>query len=555
MVSRRQLLKRLVLSAGALAALPLLEACGPSQAPAQPTAAPAPAQAAKPAAAAPTSAPAAAPTTAAQPAAKTPKRGGVLNIGQDFGPQSLDPQKQSAWASVNINELIFSGLVRWNKDMKVEPDIATSWENPDPTTYVFKLRKGVKFHNGRELTSEDVKFTFERMIAKDTASPFVSQFVSIDKIEAVDPQTVRFTLKSPFAPFVRYLATINQGSTVPKEAVDQLANQPIGTGAFAFEEHLRDQHVKLKAHKAYYEEGLPYLDGVVFKLLGDDTSISAALRSKSVDIAWLKDPKVAANVSKTTEGLRSVPGVSSRTIRIYFRVNEPPFNDVRVRQAVSLALNRKEIVETVLGGFGSVGTFLPPSQLAGYTGDGADLPYYKQDIAKAKQLLEAAGLKDGLKIPNFKVVAANALDVQCAQVMKEQWAKAGIDATINPMEVGAIIKDYQTGAFNILMIGGVWTPDPDAEVQSFYSKNPIASAIGLKDEKLDALIEKGRIEVNEQARVKVYKEIEQHALDQVYQIVPYTYPLRWELVWNYVQGYDVMASNARMSVRKTWLDK
>jgi peptide/nickel transport system substrate-binding protein len=501
-----------------------------------------------PAQAKPTTAPAAA-------ASGAPKRGGVLNIGQDFGPQSLDVNKASAWASTNVMELIYTGLLRWNKDMQLEPDLATSWETPNPTTYVFKLRQGVKFHNGRAFTADDVKFTFERMTDPATASPFKSMWDPIETIDVMDSNTVKFTLQRPYAAFLRYLATNPQGMIVPKEAVDTLDKKPIGTGPFVFQEHVLDQSVKLTRNPDYYEKDLPYLDGVTFKLLGDDTSISSALRSNSVDITWLKDPKVAQNVAKTTKGINSTPGVSARYIPIYFKENDKPFDDVRVRRAMSLALNRKQIVDTVLGGFGSVGTFLPPTQLGGYKGDGSDLPYYQQDVAQAKKLLQDAGYADGLQIPVFKIVAANQLDVQLAQLMKEQWAAAGIEVTLNPMEVGAIIKDWLEGNYSMVMVGGAWVADPDGEVIRLYSKDSFAQNMGLADPTLDQMIENGRVETDDQKRIAIYKGIEKYVLEQVYTIIPYTYPLRWELTWDYVKGYDVMASNARLSLRKTYIDK
>lgn len=484
-----------------------------------------------------------------------PKYGGTLIIGQDFGPQDLDPTVSGAWASTNVQELIFTGLLRWTPDMEIEPDLATNWEVVDDQTYVFHLREGVKFHNGKDFSSEDVKYTFERIIDPATASPRISIFGDIKSIETPDATTVQFNLKRPLAPFLRNLATIPNGAIVPAGITGEELNATApGTGPFRFVEHVLDQEVRLEKFEDYYEEGLPYLDGVTFKLLGDDTSITSALRSGTVHMAWLKDPKVAQNVSQTTQGLESVPGVSSRYLPIMFNLKEPPFNDVNVRRAMSLALNRQAIVQAVLGGFGSVGTFLPPSQLAGYEGDGSDLPYYQQDVEKAKELLRQAGYET-LEVPEFKVVAANQLDVQCAQIMKEQWAAANINVNINPMEVGAILQDWQAGNYIMATVGTVWAPDPSNEVERFHSQSPFGKAMGINDPELDELIDAGKAESDPDRRVEIYRQIQERALDQVYIIVPYTYPLRWELVWNYVKGYDVMASNARISVRKTWLDQ
>jgi peptide/nickel transport system substrate-binding protein len=481
--------------------------------------------------------------------------GGTLHIGQDFGPQDLDPTISSAWASTNIQELIYTALMRWDKDMEMEPDLATDWEIVDDQTYVFNLRDDVVFHNGKEFTAEDVVFTFERILDPDVGSPRISLFNAIESIEADGDYTVQFNLSTPSASLIRFLATIPHGAIVPSNATDEeLNSEAPGTGPFRFVDHVLDQEVQLEAFEDYYEEGLPYLDEVRFRLLGDDTSISSALTSQSVQITWLKNPTVAENVAETTEGLVSVPGVSSRYFPIHFKLDEPPFDDVNVRRAMSLALDRESILNSVLGGHGSVGTFLPPSQLAGYDGDGSGLPYYQQDIDEARNLLAEAGY-DQLDIPEYKVVAANQLDVQCAQVMQSQWAEAGINVEINPMEVGAILDDWGSGNYSMASVAPVWQPDPDQEVRNFYSQSPFGTGIGINDSELDELIEQAAAEVDEETRVELYHQIQEHILDQVYIIVPYAYPLRWELVWDFVHGYEVMASNARLYVRETWLSE
>lgn len=480
-------------------------------------------------------------------------QGGGLAIGQDFGPQSLDPTTTIAWASTNVEELIYSGLLRWSPEMEIEPDLALSYEvAPDGLTYTFRLREGVTFHNGASFSSQDVKYTFDRIRDPATASPHLAVYADVAAVEAPDPTTVVIRLSKPFAPLLRYLATIPYGGIIPDGGGEEIATQPVGTGPFAFDEYLLDQEVRLRRFDDYYVEGLPYFDEVVFRLLADDPSIAAALQSGTVQLGWLKNPLVAENVAKAAPDLRSVPGVSSRYIPIFFDVASPPFDDVRVRRAMSLALDRKTIVETVLGGFGSVGTFLPPSQLAGYVGDGSDLPYYTQDVEGARQLLDEAGIET-LTVPEFKVVAANQLDVQAAQLMKEQWAAAGIEVTINPMEVGAILEDWQSGNFQMAMVGTVWSPDPNQEVEPFDSRASFGQGIGIADPEIDALIDQAKAEVDPERRVELYRQIEQRVLDQVYVIVPYTYPLRWELVNDSLAGYQVMPSNARLTLRATCL--
>lgn len=483
-----------------------------------------------------------------------PISGGTLLIGQDFGPQSMQPAMTTAWASTNIEELIYTGLLRWTSDMEIEPDLATSYETPDETTYVFHLREGVTFHNGADMTAEDVKYTFDYMLDPANASTHYPIFSVIDSVDVIDPLTVQFNLSAPFGPFLRYLATIPYGAIVPNGAGEELANAPIGTGPFVFVEHQLDQAVYLRKNEDYYEDGLPYLDEVVFQLYGDDTSIASAIQAGSVDMTWLKNPIIAQNVAQGTEGLQSFEGVSSRYLPIEFNQSEPPFDDVRVRRAMSLALDRQALVDTVLGGYGAVGTFIPPSQLGGYEGDGSDLPYYTRDVEAAKALLKEAGY-DTLDVPEFKIVAANQLDVQCAQLMQAQWAEAGINVEINPMEVGAILDEFSGGDFQMATVGGVWRPDPDRELVRFSRDSPLAEKLGRVDEELFDLIDQGRSTSDEAERIAIYEQIQQHMLDQVYILIPYVYPLRWELIWEHVHGYDVTPSNARMSVRETWKDE
>jgi ABC-type transport system substrate-binding protein len=138
--------------------------------------------------------------------------------------------------------------------------------------------------------------------------------------------------------------------------------------------------------------------------------------------------------------------------------------------------------------------------------------------------------------------------------MAQQWAEAGITVTINPMEVGAILEDWNSGNFKMAMVSASWLPDPSNEVDRFHSESPRGKSMKINDPELDTLIEQGLEETDPDARVEIYKQIEQYALEQAYIIVPYVYGWRWELVWDYVKGYDVMPSNSRISTRKTWLD-
>jgi peptide/nickel transport system substrate-binding protein len=513
------------------------------------------------------------PTTAVQPTvgattvveaspvpteASGPKRGGTLEIGQDFGPQHFDPHKTTAWASVNIYESIYEGLVQWNDDeTQLIPKLATSWDiSDDGLVYTFKIRQGVKFHNGREMTADDVKFSFDRMRDPNSGSLVAPTFDLVTAVDVVDSETVQITLSKPSAVFLTNLTERNP--IVPPEAVDELETKPVGTGPFMLDEYVLDQYVRLVRNPDYYEEGLPYLDGVEFKILGDEASKEAALRSKSVDMTWFRDPRQATALAASEPGIISAPGIPSRYIPIRLNLCMEPFNDVNVRRAFSLAMDREALIATVIPSEygGAVGTVLAPSSPFFWKGDTMDLPYYRRDVDQAKALLAEAGYPDGIKIDEYKVVAANQLDVDAAQVLKEQWAEAGIDVTILPMEVGQILDDWRTGNGTMVQVGLTWAADPDIRLYNvFHSSAAQAQAYCINDPELDQLLETGRSSVDPDVRMQAYQDVQKLIADQVYELVDYGYPLRWEMWWDYVKGYHDVPSNSRWRLRTTWLDK
>ncbi len=303
---------------------------------------------------------------------------------------------------------------------------------------------------------------------------------------------------------------------------------------------------------------MPYLDAVEFKLLGDEASKESALRSKSVDMAWFRDPRQAGSLAESVDGLYSAPGIPSRYIAIRLNACEAPFDDVRVRRALSLAADREALIEAVIPSRfgGAVSNVIAPSSGFFWAGDATELPYYKHDVEQAKELLAEAGYPDGLTIDDYKVVAANQLDVDAAQVLKQQWAEAGINVDIVPMEVGQILEDFTQGNGAMVQVGGVWSPDPDVDLyQTTHSSTPQAEAYCLNDPELDDLLERGRTTTDLAERTQIYQELQERMADQGYRFVLYGYPLRWEMWWDYVENYNNRPSNSRWELRTTWLDK
>ncbi len=484
-----------------------------------------------------------------------PKAGGTLYIGQDFGPSTLDPHKNIAWASINIYESIYNGLVKWNEDeTKLVPDLATSWEiSDDGLLYTFKIRQGVQFHNGREMTAEDVKFSLDRLRDPDV-SAYAANYKAVEAVEVIDAETVQLTLSTPVGTLLNYLT--DRYSIIPPEAVETLETAPVGTGPFKFDEYVLDQYVRLVKNPDYYEEGLPYLDAVEFKILGDEASKEAAVRSQSVDMAWFRDPRQAEAIAADIPGLVSAPGIPSRHIYIRLNMCEEPFNDVNVRRAFSVAMDRQALVNTVIPPQygGSVSGIIEPSSPFFWTDN--EHPYYTHSVDEAKSLLSEAGYPDGITIDAYKVVAANQLDVDAAQVLEQQWAESGINVTIQPMEVGQILADWNAATGTMIQVGITWEPDPDNRLYNvFHSSSAVAQAFCLNDPELDDLLDRGRASNDRAERLEIYQAAQDRIADQAYVLVLYGYPLRWETWAGYVEGYHNVPSNSRWSLRTTWLNK
>lgn len=482
----------------------------------------------------------------------TPKSGGTLTIGADADPIGLDPVVLTAFSSFDFTSLIYSGLLRWTPDMKIETDLATSYEQPDDTTYVFKLREGVKFHNGQDFSAEDVKAHFARFMGPNAEkSRLTAIFSNVTGVNVIDPLTVEFKLATTDAAFLNYLAANPDGVITPR-GVTGLTEKPIGTGPFVFDSYTPNQQLTLTRFADYYEEGQPYLDTVVFKFYKDQATLTSALRSKAIDMTWLKDPRVAAQVARTSPDLISAPGQTSRTFPVWLNKKAAPFNDVRVRRALSLATDRAACLAAVLGGSGKVGAMLPESQVGGYDGV-SELPYYKYDPEAAKALLAEAGFPDGIDLGDYIVVAANPLDVACAQILQQQWATAGIKCTINPMETAPLLAMWNEGTYpTLLSVALSWSPDPDTILQRLVSTTQAGKAQGMADLDYDKMVTDARADINPETRAQKHQEIQKRIADNAYCLQIYQYPLRWELWWNYVQGYEALAANIRSYVRTSW---
>jgi peptide/nickel transport system substrate-binding protein len=216
--------------------------------------------------------------------AETPKKGGWLTVATDSTAVGLDPALSITFSTFTFTEHVYDTLLRRNNKMELEPSLAVSWEQPDDLTYIFHLRKGVKFHNGSEMTSEDVAFTFNRILDPKTGSPAYSTFKSIDKVVALDKYTVKITLNKTMPAFLSYCGFTRTSAIVSKAEVEKhgtLQKNMIGTGPFKLQEYKHGVSATFVRNEDYWEPGLPYLDGFKFLVMKDEASRMAAIRRGS----------------------------------------------------------------------------------------------------------------------------------------------------------------------------------------------------------------------------------------------------------------------------------
>ena len=287
------------------------------------------------------------------------QRGGVLRAALlGFGVvNTLDPQKAALNSDFWVLTTMFNSLVKFDSNMKIVPDLAESWTSPDANTLVFKLRHGVKFHDGSEMTSEDVKFSLDRVRDENTKSPSRSKFLAVESVDAIDKYTVRVRTKEPFVPMLAFLSNMPNGSQiVSKKAVTSMGEEafsrkPVGTGAFKLVDWKPGEKLIFAAHKEYFEKGLPYLDGVEIPLIPEEPSGITAILGGQIDLASTAPFADVPKLEKTPGiTVAKSPGLNWRAT--YLNINKAPFDDVNFRRAVSMAFDRQAIVDAVLFGEG-----------------------------------------------------------------------------------------------------------------------------------------------------------------------------------------------------------
>lgn len=511
---------------------------------------------------APTAAPAGEAAPAEEAAAEedmTPQSGGELTWAINQDPVNLIPYGAVSTSNHWGKEFMYDSLVEWDKDLLVQPALAESWETPDEKTWIFHLRQDAKFHNGDPVTAEDVKYSIE--LQDEPPEPGVphSFYPAIESVDVVDEHTVRFNMTGPDPTVEGYLAWARYSAIIPKDAYERwnLLTEGIGTGPFKLVEYVPNDRVEYERNPDFWKPGLPYLDKLTLKVLPDESAAVAALRSGEIH-----GMSVTADTALTLQNDPSITilrGLFAAPRVLQFTINgdDKPWNDVRVRQAMSKAIDRQIIIDNVFGGEAELSGpippgygdwFIPPEELAEN--------WFKHDLEGAQQLMADAGYADGFDITLYAI--ANHDATQTAEVVQEQLRALNINVEIISEEIGTFAQRVGEGNFDWCSTGRGMRPDPTKFVNDFGAPDLGVAARwfnngdGWRNDELVDLYQQALVNLDSASRHEQIRRIQEIILEEA----PHIYicqPYKFHAVRSEVKDMYVAFNDFHTGLRTTWL--
>jgi peptide/nickel transport system substrate-binding protein len=528
---RRAFLRQALIACGATG---LLAACGP--------AAPAPSATTAPVVTN-TNAPAAAAATSA------PKRGGTLKVALNSDIIGIDPHGASAGVDRNVYTSIYNGLVAPDKNLNIVPDLAESWTTPDPTTYVFKLRPNVKFHDGTACDADAVKQNFDWILDSGNASPRKPEIDDVDQVSVVDPLTVKITLKSAFAPFLSIISDRAGYMVSPTARANfgkDYTRNPVGTGPYQFVEWMKDDHATFKRFDGYFESGIPYFDQITYRPIPDLTVGLTELKTGNVDFLYAVDPKDVPDI-KSTPNLVYLEGPGVGYQGLWINTARAPLSNKSLRQAVSLAVDREALLAAVYFNIGRIAAGPIPPGLANFFDP--SVAYVKRDLAAAKQKLSEGGQPNGFSLV-LKGQSGSPIQDKILQLVQAQLGEIGIQVQIQTVEFGALLKAGEQGDFDALSLGWSGRIDPDGNIEPIFQSKGAFNYGKYTSQAVDDAIVKERQAADTAARKQTFLQMQQTINDDAAYVFTYFPPTIFAAT-NAVQGFQI-TPDGLMRFKSTW---
>ena len=444
----------------------------------------------------------------------------TLNLSMSSSPSRLNPILANDSASSEVSDWLFNGLFKYNKDGKVVVDLAKSYNFNSNTKLIIKLRKNVLWHDGKKFTSKDVVFTYNSIKNPKIYTTILSNFIKVKSVKALDDYTIEVIYNEPYFKALEIWMVGILPYHIYKDEKDMMKSKfnknPIGTGSYKLKKFKNGEDIRLVANDDYFE-GRPKIDEILYTFLPDPTTAFLMLKQNKLDIGSLTPLQIDRQIKqKFKDEHKIIEKQSFGYTYLGFNLRTEKFKDLKVRQALSMAINREELVNILYFGHAKVchGPFLP-----GSFAFNKDIVSPKQNLEKAKKLLKEAGYDENNPL-SFEVVTntGNDIRINAAQIIQYQLEKIGVHMKIRVMEWQAFLNTVVLPKnFEAVVLGWGLSLMPDAYSiwHSSSDKKGGFNFVGYNNKKVDSLIEKGAVTINRDKLGEIYKKIFKHISEDV----------------------------------------
>ena len=481
------------------------------------------------------------------------KAGGVLTVASAALPPNIEPHMQGLDIFQRRKPLVYENLVWIDHGLEPKPELAERWEQRSPVEFVFHLRRGVRFHDGKEMDAEDVKYTYDR-VRDPKVSPGANDLTFVKQIDAVDKYTVRFLLAGPAATFLVNIGGKYNG-VIPKDSGGDgkaLLTKAVGTGPFMVEEFDPSRRWALKRNPAYWGAQKPLLDGIVYQAIPDESSIVAGLRTGQVHLAEFSSA-LSFQVAKGVATIDTVQAPSTRWVVLDLAGDQEPTAKPEVRQAIALALDRQAILQIAGSGLGQRLGVLPPG-LTYWALPWSELPNQQRDVAKARALLQRAGYPGRVAMKIRNIVGFPAL-AAALPVIVENLKEAGIDVAVETVDGGVWIKDWVVPQSPPTMNEWGGFVDPDQAFHRHFHSAPGGKDFRRwKNAKADELLDAGRTTLDRARRKPLYDQVQRLLAEDPISLPLYSPDLLYAMQKT-VKGFHPHPTGFHYGLRFAWLDR
>lgn len=475
--------------------------------------------------------------------------GGTVVVARTGDIDNLDPHLATAFQTYQALELVYDTLFEFDADLSVVPGLAESWEYDDAgTTLTLDLREDVTFHSGDTFDSGDVVASLERILDEDTGAVARANLLSVESVEAPDDGTVVLGLSEPDATIPSALSDANT-AVLSADAIEAgtVGSELDGTGPFVFEDWTQGQSYTVSANPGYWG-GAPDVDGVEIRVIPDESSVLAGLRADEFHVGVLTDPSVVTQVDGDLDVQRT-PALSYHALML--NSSRGDLGDQAVRQAISCAIDRQEVVDAAILGEGEVtGPFTQPA----YAGDPyAGLPCDGPDPDLARQLLEDAGVSTPISLQTIVMTGGYATAVDEAQSLQAQLAEVGVEIELEQLETNVYVDRWLAGDFDAAVALNSGRPDPHLTyVRYFTSDGNLQGVSQYSSDTLDELFAAGKAETDPDVRAEIYADVAEELLEAS----PWAwvfYGFEYRVLQPGVEGYVATPTGSLKSLRQVTL--